>query len=98
MADLVLSRFVRSIPGAESADMTRHHSTLRKPVSQLASFCRPGKAQPPPGKKTEQEQPNNLAGIRRHAPLSGILPAGAMFSRFHVKFPGVAGMTEESPP
>ncbi len=46
--------------------------------------CRPGKAQPPPGKNTAQARPNRVAGIRRHASLSGILPAGAMISRFRV--------------
>ena len=77
---------------------------LRGPTVRVAGwlacwrFCRPGKAQPPPGKNTPQERHNSVAGIRRHAQLSGILPAGAMFSRFRVKFPGVAEMTEESPP
>ena len=85
-----LSDFEAATP-AVSATMVNKLTTSR-------TDRRPGKSQPPPGKKTEQEQPNNLAGIRRHAPLSGILPAGAMFSRFRVKFPGVAGMTEESPP
>ncbi len=84
---------------ARSGKSWHHYVTLNAAqASQLASFCRPGKAQPPPGKNTAQERPNSVAGIRRHASLSGILPSGAMLSRFRVKLPGVARMTEESPP
>ncbi|WP_395286388.1 hypothetical protein, partial [Klebsiella quasipneumoniae] len=36
------------------------------------------------GTRAAQIRPNNVAGIRRHASLSGILPAGAMLSRFRV--------------
>ena len=79
LAQLVCSLYARS-------GKRWHHKVPLNAAqaSQLASFCRPGKAQPPPGKNTAQERPHSVAGISSHASLSGILSTGAMLSRFRV--------------
>ncbi|MFR4092659.1 MAG: hypothetical protein ACLT2V_01765 [Escherichia coli] len=79
--------------GAGRAGITMQHPTRREPVVSLRVLQAGWAAAT--RQKTEQEQPNNLAGIRRHAPLSGILrwlcsAASGLSS-------GVAEMTEEFP-